>query len=193
MKKFFRRALLSALLLSPSGSWASLWDGNPFSTDNPKKLEPQISELRTKNGFGAQFWLIQDDRSAIRWFQLNIRDLNPVSATRKDNPVAVALFFVNAGEQEAFVRQSRRVSKMKVNNVTYDLKVVRPDGVVDNHPGLPAWKGEAPSPYLLKIAQAKAVITFDIEPPGKYKILVTVHDHIRKVNLELERTLMVNE
>ena len=193
MKKFFCRSLVVSLLLLPCAGWASWFDNDPFSTAKPKASEPTLTDFQSKDGLSAQFWFIHDDRSTHRWFQLDFRKIDPVSATRKDNPVVVALFFVNAGEQEAFVRAGQRVSKVKVNNLTYDLKVIRPDGVVDNHPNLPAWQGEAPSPYLVRIARAKAVITFDIEPAGKYRVLVTVHDRVRKTDIELERTLLVNE
>ena len=194
MKTALRQVFPLIVSMLPLAAKASWQDGQAFSHSTEDKGMPlEVSEMKSQDGFSTQFWLIRDDHLATRWFQLDLHKLKAVTATRKYNPVLLALFFVNAGSREAFVGYQGRVQKIKMCNVTFDLKVIRPDGVVDNHPGLPVLQGEAPAPYLIKIAQAKVKITFDIEPIGVYKIKVVVHDHLRKVDIALERSLTVME
>ena len=191
----FRSLLIPFLaltfVLTARGSWL---DNQAFSRPEEKTAtSANFKEMKTKDGFTAQFWLIRDDALASRWFQVNVRKMNIISATRKQNPVLLALFFVNPAHREGFVQSGGRVTKMQISDVTFDLTVIRPDGVEDKHFGVPALHGETPPPYLLKIAQAKVQITFDVEPIGLYKMKVVVHDNVRKVDIPLERELRVSE
>lgn len=193
-----KSAIASLVLLAvtlPSAAFASWDNGDPFvhpgSKENPDPVE--LRDLVVKNGFGAQFWIIPEDSITGRWFQMDARKLKAVGSTRRNAPVAIAVYFVNGLQKRGFVRLGPKVEEMSLVNVTFDLKVTRPDGVVENFPDLPAWQGAAPPPYLLQIAKAKAVITFDVEPTGPYKFQVTVHDHFRKVSIGLERRLNVYE
>ena len=183
--------LALAFTLGPLVLRASFWDGDPFAHPELKKSPIEITSMQMKDGFGAQFWLVPDSRFRLPWTEADVRKLNSVSATRRNIPLEVAVFFVNAGQEDAYYQMERHVTKQKVIDVTFDLKVIRPDGIVYNHPGLPGHSGIAPPPFLLKLVKAKATITFDTEPTGVYKIMVVVHDRFRKIDIRLERTLQV--
>jgi len=183
-------AIALALPLMASASWDS---GDPFLHPGAKDSPIEVQELSVTDGFGAQFWIIPDDTITGRWFQMDVHKIRAVSSTRKNRPVVIALYFVNARQNEGFVRQGSEVVKMQLINVTFDLHVIRPDGVEEKYRDLHAWQGVAPPPYLLHIAKAKATITFDVEPAGPYRIQVVVHDHFRKTNINLERRLIVYE
>jgi hypothetical protein len=172
---------------------ASWLDGKAFEQPKEGAGSIKAKEMVTNREFAAQFWLVSDDRAWLRWSEADIRQLNPVSVTHRNKPVNVALFFVNAGEIEGYLQRDDELVKTRLTNVTFDLRVNRPDGHVYRYADLPGWQKLAPAPYMMKLAQAKATISFDTEPLGVYTIEVVVHDKVRKVDIALRRTLEVIE
>ena len=172
---FFITALFGASLL---GNDPTAWrkDGKPVA-DTPN--------AKSKKGFGAQLYLTQSPQFFEDWNKPEI----PSLITLKDNkalrnvPLFTVIFFVDPSTD----------SKGSVD-VTYDMVILKPDGSIygeqKNAVGL---KGKFVVPaHQIQLAQERMGIRIEPQDPsGSYRVEVTVHDHIKKVEIRLNTTFEV--
>lgn len=157
---------------------ASAWrkDGSPVAaTPNAK----------SKKGFGAQLFLTQNAQFFEDWNKPGTPNL----ITLKDNkalrnvPLFTVIFFVDPG-----------TDAKGIVDVTYDIIIRKPDGSIygeqKNAVGLKG-KFDVP-PHQIQLARERMGIQLDHQDPhGAYKVDLTVHDHIKKVDLPLKATFEV--
>jgi hypothetical protein len=176
--------------------------GDEKSSVNSDSVLIENDELKIRNGFGAQFWVTDSEIFFLNWLRTDIRNLAPVTRTRRNIPLYIAVFVLNPG--------SHRIKGAKRCDVTYDYEVLRPDGgCLDAGKSYIAWASKPPPPAIIELALGNTpaeqtgdkrmmlpyprVIFGVIDPPGEYIVNVLVHDNVKKVDIALQRKLLLQE
>ena len=173
---YFLIAVLFAASLHGEDSTAWRKDCKP-AADTPN--------MKSKNGFGAQLHLTQNAKFFDDWNMPGTPNLTELKNNRahRNVPLFSAILFVDPGTD----------SKGSVD-VTYDIVIRKPDGSIygeqKNAVGL---KGKFDAaPHQIQLARERMGIQLDHQDPhGTYKVDLTVHDHIKKVDLPLKATFQV--
>lgn len=176
-------ALLAApLSVAPAeeGSWAA---AKAFTGDKV--------DLEMKDGFGAEFWLVDKENTMPTWLPDDLRNTSPVFVTKRGRELRLVVFLFNPGRAEF----SASTVKTLYSDVTYDVMVHRPDMVkYVGAMGVAAWSGPSPSPYFIERARLVVKLSFKpSEPLGDYTIMVAVHDNVRKLTIPLLHTIKVRD
>ncbi len=160
----------------------------------PDEVMLNNSQMKVKNGFGAQFWITDNEAFYLNWMKEDVRNLNSVVLTKRNQPLFLVLFVSNPGE---LVQPPAKLggASSRTCDVTYDFDVLKPDGKsYGSGKGISGLKGEAPAPGLVHLVNGRITINFEaIDPPGIYTIGINVHDNVKMVSIELERKIMLQE
>lgn len=156
------------------------------------------TQLKMRDGFGAQFWVTDSDAFYLNWLRTDTHNLEPVTLTRRGVPLYLAIFLLDPG-----VQRTRRGLR---NDVTFDYQVLGPDGgSLDAGRNFLAWASHPLPVHLVQLAGAPAEhhgdrlmrsypqIMFGDNPPGEYIVNVLVHDNIKKVEISLQRKIVLQE
>jgi len=168
----FALALLSAsLFIGSAGAEEFGWRG----ADG--KLEPDTEWRKTRKGFAAMLLNTSDADWWEKWNQPQPPNYKEVKSVRKGGQIVTLIFIVNAArDADGAV------------NVLCDIKAFRPDGSqsmgVEGRPCL--WGKPSGDPTNLRLAPtAHTFIGEEGDPPGTWKVDITVHDAVRNVSIEL--------
>ena len=141
--------------------------------------------MKAKNGFGAQIWLIDDERFFDEWNKpMPGVEVKPVKRATRGKPIfAVILFAGSAGGSNGLC------------NVTGDIVVRRPDGkkygdITDAN----FWQ-KLPPPETCQLQLGVQYLGIRIEtkdPSGKYTVKATVVDKITGTVLRLATDFVVD-
>ena len=172
----FLIAVLYCASLQGDDSTAWRKDGKPAS-DTPNR--------KSKNGFGAQLILTEDAQFFADWNNPETPNLTMLKKNKahRNVPLFSAILFVDPG-----------VDSTGSMDVTYDIVIRKPDGsIYGEQKDFVGLKGKYVVPaHDLQLAQERMGIRIDNQDPaGTYTVEVTVHDHIKKVELPLKATFEV--
>jgi hypothetical protein len=139
--------------------------------------------LKSKNGVGAMLMLTEDDKYFSEWDQHTSSKMSPISKAHRGIPIYVAVILAGIGTDAAGVA-----------NVSYDVVISKPDySVYSQEKDLVGWRHEYQTkPAGLQLAEGYMAIIFkDSDPNGTYTLEATIHDHIKNVDLVLEKKFEV--
>jgi len=151
-----------------------------------------IVKPHMKDGFGAEFWIVDDNENVERWYPEDLRGLQPALVTVRHKPLRLLVFLVDPGHMRTTDHDG---NVMIVSDVTYDVAVIQPTGQIkDGCKAVTGWSGSAPSPHLMHVAKGTIKVSFEaLDPLGTYTVAVLVHDNIRKVDIPLSHTIKLRE
>jgi len=172
----FLVAVLFGASLHGEDSTAWRKDGKPAA---------DTSNMKSKKGFGAQLYLTQNAQFFDDWNKPGTPNLTELknNRVRRKAPLFSAILFVDPGTD----------SKGSVD-VTYDIVIRKPDGsIYGEQQDFVGLKGRSVVPaHSLQLAKERMGIQIDSQDPsGTYTVEITVHDHIKKVELPLKATFEV--
>lgn len=139
--------------------------------------------LKSKNGVGAMLMLTEDDKFLSEWDERKSSKISPVSKAHRGIPIYVAVVLAGIGTDAAGIA-----------NVSYDVVILKPDySVYSQEKELVGWRHEYQTkPAGLQLAEGYlAIIIKESDPNGTYTLEATVHDHIKNVDLVLEKKFQV--
>jgi len=190
-KSIFHSVLWLAVLLPSLAPISALADDKPFSQDARPVID-DIVKPQMKDGFGAEFWIIDDGNSVEKLIPEDLRGVQPAYAATRHKPLRLLVFILNPGHIPTVDYSGNEINAA---DVTYDLTVQQPDGhFKDGCKGMTGWSGAAPTSHLTHIAKATIKIVFEaIDPPGTYTFTVVVHDNVRKVDITLTHRVRLRD
>ncbi len=149
------------------------------------KLVPDTDNMKSKDGFGAQLWVINDDSFIEKWNKPEPPTV-PVARTAKRNkPVFIIFFFINAGMDEK-----------SQTDVFADVTITGPDGkVIGVFKDIELWQGRNETPennIQLGVNQLDLTIE-DTDLLGPYTIEAVVKDRVQNIQLNLKTVLIAEE
>jgi hypothetical protein len=145
---------------------------------------PDDEHRKAKNGFGAMVLLTEDEGFFERWNTPDPPHLDRLTKATRGVPVHVVVIFAGPGRNENGKA-----------NVTYDAKVLSPDGsTYCEFNNLEALKGAgAPDQFLQIPPQSVAIRIEPEDPAGTYHVVIAIHDNVRKVELKLTEKFEVKK
>lgn len=146
---------------------------------------PDAESKKSEKDFGAQLLLTEAAKFFEDWNKPETPQLNATDRARRMFPLHTVLVFSNPG-----------LDQSKSADVTADIIVRKPDGsIYAEHKNLPCWKGKyVAAPFSLQLAQGRLGIRIEPnDPGGTYSVEVTIRDNIKKVQLKLRKTFVVED
>ena len=175
-----------------------IWLGVILSKVDPKKykIEPGPTQwtengrpvsakpnAKTVQGFGVMLFLTDNSRLFEDRKKDSAVGLTPLSKARRGVPVYTALLLSGPG-----------VDAAGSADITFDMRVRRPDGTVfAQAKDAVGWKG-AYDASLHSLQLSKGHMAIQINPgdlPGVYTVEITVRDRIRKIEVPVQTTFEV--
>jgi hypothetical protein len=140
--------------------------------------------MKSKDGFGAQLWLIESAKFFDDWNKPEPPPINPTQEARRNVPIFTAIIFVDPA-----------IDATKRAKVACHVIVRKPDGTVYGEEDLVGWDGKYIVPRgNLQLAQGYMGIRIEPkDPAGTYTVEATVRDDIKKVELKLKATFKVTQ
>lgn len=150
-------------------------------------VKPQM-----KDGFGVEFWIVDENENIEKWFPEDLRGMQPLMVTNRHKALRLLVFIVDPGRTRSTDGDGTDVP---VSDVTYDFVIVGPDGrIKESSKGIMGWYGQAPSARLIHIARGKQKISFEtLDPLGTYTFRVVVHDNVRKVDIPVSHPIRLQD
>ena len=145
--------------------------------DADGKRLPDTEWRKSSQGFAAMLLNTSDADWWEKWNRPETPNYKEVKSVRKGGQVVTLIFIVNAA-----------TGPDGTLNVVCDIKAFRPDGSqsmgVEGRPCL--WGKPSDDPTRLRLAPtAHTFIGEEGDPPGTWKVDITVHDAVRNVSIEL--------
>lgn len=140
---------------------------------------------KSEKDFGAQLLLTEDGKFFEDWNKPETPNLTTAERARRNVPLHTVLLFSNPG-----------LDKAESVDVTADITVRRPDGsVYADQKNLVCWKGKyGGAPFSLQLSQSRLGIRIEPQDPaGTYSVEAVVRDNIKKVELKLRKTFVVEK
>jgi hypothetical protein len=171
---------------SPTGlDGAGLAKGKRPQWNDDGRTIPDSENRKSEKDFGAQLLLTEDTKFFDDWNKPETPQLNTTERARRMVPLHTVLLFSNPG-----------LDQSESADVTADITVRKPDGsIYADQKDLPCWKGkyQAP-PFSLQLAQGRLGIRIEPnDPGGTYLVEVKIRDNIKKVELKLRKTFVVDD
>ena len=139
---------------------------------------PDSDNIKSKNGFGAQLWIINDESFFDAWNKPETPRVPITKTAIRNKPVVIIIFFINPGlDQESKA------------NVVADITIKSPDGkVYGNFNDIEIWQRIYSAP---RNAIQLAIGNLDVkieegEQLGIYKVEAKIKDKIKNITLELK-------
>ena len=146
---------------------------------------PDSDNIKSKNGFGVQTWIINDESFFDDWNKPETPNLTFTETAIRNEKVFIIFLFINPGLDEA--------SKA---NVVADVLIKSPDGkIYGEFTDLEIWQRIYDTPrnsIQLGVAHLGLVIE-DGEQLGSYKIEAEVKDRIKNISLKLKTEFTAKE
>jgi hypothetical protein len=176
MKSFL--FILSSLLLVEflSAQEVESWrrDGKPM---------PNTPSMKAKNGFGAALFLTENAKIFEDWSKPEAPTFTPVDKARRNVPIFTVILFAEPGTDASGTA-----------NVTADIVVRKPDGsIYGQQKNTALWRHKYPArSHATQLSEGYLAIRIEPnDPSGTYTVEVRVRDHIKNVELSLNRTFDV--
>ncbi len=148
-----------------------------------RDLKANADNIRSQGNFGAQLWLIADERFFQDWRKPESPSIDPLETAVRGQPVFTAIVFYGPARDEK-----------GQSNVTYDLVVRRPDGsVYSERKDLMGYQAAAPADERM-LTLGRSYLNINIgpdDPAGKYVVEATVHDTVVKTEVSLKKEFVV--
>ncbi|HEY5296935.1 MAG TPA: hypothetical protein VIK59_03330 [Verrucomicrobiae bacterium] len=141
--------------------------------------------LGETNGFGVQFALTEDESLFANWDKPAPPHYTPIFIARRGVPIFTVVVFAGVGLQ-----------KDGSANVTFDAVIHKPDGsIYGRQTDMVGVQGRIdPSPKTLQLCRDYMGIRIEPkDPAGTYTVEVFVKDNIKKLELHLKRTFIVEK
>ena len=146
---------------------------------NGKDVTEDAENVKAKDGFGVQLWLIKPNDFFEKWNTPETPKMAVTKTAKRNIPISTVILFINPG-----------VNEKNECDVVYDMVIKRPDGgVYSDLKDVEAWCNKPPPPKN-QIQLAVQNIGIDIEdkdPLGEYTVDAIVKDKIKKVELSLHQ------
>ena len=173
-------SILTCLSVSADDTWINP-SGKPVADER---------NIKSKDGFGVQFWFITDKSFFEEW--------KKTDAYSKEHPVHVPAVNETTRMKELFPVVLLSWSEALAGepcDVTYHLVVKKPDGsIYGDEPDLEGCKGLQISPGKIFMAPDHIGITIEPQDPlGEYSVIVAVKDHNSGTEIELSDKFSVHE
>lgn len=165
-----------AKVLSPEEISGWTQNGVPVAdTDN----------VKSKNGFGAQVWVINDASFFKNWEDPETPHVPVAKTAHRNKPVFIIFLFINPG-----------VDKDLNADVLADVTISGPDGkVYGQFKNMDLWHGpyEAPVDSIQLAFSQITLIIEDADILGTYTITATVKDAIKNIAVDLKTEVIAGE
>lgn len=159
---------------------ASALSANAAATWHEETRAAQdAANMKSKEGFAAQFFLTQDTRIYRDWNKTTLPKIVQIETAQRDQPILTVVILTGAG------RDTSGKAKVTCNFTAY-----RPDGKVYGKSNAILCNGKVPAGILLG-EQSMSLRIEPADPPGTYTVVARVHDQIKKVNLTLKARFQV--
>lgn len=150
-----------------------------------EKPVPDSDNIKSKNGFGVQMWIINDESFFDDWNKPETPNLTFTETAIRNKKVFIIFLFINPG-----------LDKASKANVVADVLIKSPDGkIYGEFSDLEIWQRIYDTPrnsIQLGVAHLGLVIE-DGEQLGAYKIEAEVKDRIKNVSLKLKTEFTAKE
>jgi len=157
----------------------SVFYGEDTWLNNGKDIVQDSENIKAKDGFGAQLWLINPGDFFEKWNTPETPKLEVTKRARRNVPISTVILFVNPG-----------VNNKSKCDIIYNILIKKPDGeVYANFKDVEVWQNK-PAPLKNTIQLAAQNIGIMIEnkdPLGKYTVDVLVKDRVKNVELPLHQ------
>jgi hypothetical protein len=140
---------------------------------------------KTEEDFGAQLFLTEDKKFFDEWNKPQTPQLSPSDRARRNVPLHTVVLFSNPG-----------LDQSESADVTADITVRKPDGnIYAEQKNLVCWKGKyGGAPFSLQLARSRLGIRIEPQDPmGSYSVEVVIRDNVKKVELKLRKTFVVEK
>ncbi len=148
-----------------------------------RDLKANTDNIKSQGNFGAQLWLIADERFFQDWRKPDSPSIDPLETAVRGQPVFTVIVFYGPSRDEK-----------GQSNITYDLVVRRPDGSVYNErKDLVGYQSAAPADERM-LALGRSYLNINIgpdDPAGRYVVEATVHDAVAKTDVSLKKEFVV--
>lgn len=151
--------------------------------DQEGNAVPDAPYQKAKDGFGGMLLFTEDEEFFERWNTPEPPKLVTVDGAERGVPIHTVLIFAGA-----------RAGTDGHVHVSYDAKVLKPDGsVYGEFKDIPILKDVPPAPPLaLQLASGTLGILIEPEDPaGTYTVEIVIRDHVRESELKLTRSFVV--
>ena len=173
--------LLSVILATNSYADKDLPSSAPQGKENGwmqnGKSVPDSNNIKSKDGFGAQLWIIDDHSFFDNWNKPETPKVPITKTAIRNKPVFIIFLFINPGTDQE--------SKA---NVTADVTITCPDGkVYGDFKDVKIWQQiyRAPQNSIQLAVDNLGVEIEDGEQLGTYKVEAKIKDKIKNIILEL--------
>jgi len=141
------------------------------------ELTENTENIKAEKGFGAQLWLIDDEKFFDDWLKPETPRIRPVKSIKRNKPIFAIVLFVNPG-----------LNEKNYANVTCDVLIKDPNGnVYEDAKDIEVWQNKpmhAKNQVQLAVSNVGIIIEDD-DPLGKYAVEAIVKDNIKNVRLPL--------
>ncbi|MDD4871906.1 MAG: hypothetical protein PHR77_15215 [Kiritimatiellae bacterium] len=149
------------------------------------KSIPDSNNIKSKNGFGVQMWIINDKSFFDNWNKPETPKVPITQTAIRNKPVFIIFVFINPG-----------VDKESKANVTADVTIKSPDGKIYGD-----FKDIEILQQIYKVPQNSIQLAVgnlgvkieDGEQLGTYKVNAKIKDKIKNVTLELKTDFTAKE
>ena len=141
--------------------------------------------IKAKDGFGAQLWLISNPDLFEKWDTPELPKLNPVRRVKRNNLFYAVIIFAGPG-----------INKEDKCDVVWDIKITKPDGsIYADIKDLEAWRNgpSFPENEVQLATQHIGIVIEEKDPLGEYTVDTIVRDNIKKVSLFLRQKFLAEE
>jgi hypothetical protein len=177
------RVLIFSMLLFLSLS--NVLYGEEGWSINGKEVTEDTENVKTKDGFGVQLWLIKPNDFFEKWNTPETPKMAVTKTAKRNIPISTVILFINPG-----------VNEKNECDIVYDMVIKKPDGgVYADLKDVEVWCNK-PAPPKNKIQLAVQNIGIDIEnkdPLGKYTVYAVVKDRVKRAELSLHQEFIAEE
>lgn len=146
----------------------------------------EMPNMKSSKGFGASLWLTDDAQFFDNWEKDTAGvKIEPMRQVKRDKPFFTVVIFTNPG-----------ADSKKQCNVTGDITIRKPDGTVYGAMTNANFWVALPAPKQGELQLAVDYMATVIEkkdPPGKYSVEVIVRDNIKKAEISLSDSFVVEK
>ena len=146
---------------------------------------PDSDNIKSRNGFGAQLWVINDEKFFEDWTKPETPHLPITKRAHRNKVVFVIILFINPGVDEDVQA-----------DVVMDVKITGPDGsIYGDFKDVEVWQGsdKVPANHIQLAAGHLGLKIEDTDQLGQYTIEAVVKDRIKNVSLPLRTELIAEE
>jgi len=137
-------------------------------------------ESFNQNGLQLHFVLINDKEFIDKWEKPETPKISPIDTYKRGEDVIPIIIFSTDGKDS-----------VGNANLTYDIKIVKPDGTIyGEFKQLEVWK-DAPAPIMHLIKQPIDIHLEENDPIGIYKVQTTIYENVKKVRVNFELAFQV--